>query len=248
MLELFDAHVAVAPRGLDCSSAQSLSGQILNPSARQTKSGTKVAPPARALSNAAVRRRTVYPSSRAQLEAQSVCGPPHQLAADCCRAVSFFIIPAMSEPLNVSFESPQSGWMSLRLRAGEREFVTVVAHRPYDSLRELLAALASLLEGADRAEVRWNAEPEEFDFVVSVEDDGAAHLSVKRHTSHDRRDDGAEVFGYRGTLRAVCAPFCAELQTLGERGETDEFERNWRRPFPSAELRRLCAALDERAG
>jgi hypothetical protein len=158
-------------------------------------------------------------------------------------AVCFFIIPAMPEPLRVSFESPQSGWMSLRLRTGEREFVTVVAHRPYDSLRDLLAALAALVEGGRRAEVRWNAEPEEFDFILSIEDDGGARLTVLRHADHNRRDDGAEVFGYRGTLRDLCAPFCAELQTLGERGETDEFERNWRRPFPVTELRRLCAAL-----
>jgi hypothetical protein len=151
----------------------------------------------------------------------------------------------MSEPLSVSFESPQSGWMSLRLRADGREFVTVVAHRPYDSLRDLLAALASLLEGSTGASVRWNAEPEEFDFVLSAAE-GGARLSVLRHPDHGRRQAGEEVFGYAGTPDELCRPFCEELLTLGERGETDEFERNWRRPFPEAELRRLCAALGHR--
>jgi len=149
----------------------------------------------------------------------------------------------MPEPLSVSFESPQSGWMSLRLRAGGREFVTVVAHRPYDSLRDLLAALASLLEGGGGRAVRWNAEPEEFDFVLSVEGERAG-LSVVRRAGRGG-GAGEEVFGYRGPVRDLCAPFCEELRTLRERGETDEFERNWRRPFPADELNLLCAALGE---
>jgi len=134
--------------------------------------------------------------------------------------------------------------MSLRLRAGGREFVTVVAHRPYDSLRDLLAALAALLEGGAPAAVRWNAEPEEFDFHLSADGDGA-RLGVVRHAGRGRADAGEEVFEYRGPLRDLCRPFCEELCTLAERGETDEFERNWRRPFPESELRHLCAALGE---
>ena len=50
----------------------------------------------------------------------------------------------MDETFRVSIESPQSGWMSLRLKSGERQFVAVMSHAPHDSLRELLAALAAL--------------------------------------------------------------------------------------------------------
>ncbi|HEY9283190.1 MAG TPA: hypothetical protein VIP46_07030, partial [Pyrinomonadaceae bacterium] len=47
-------------------------------------------------------------------------------------------------PFGVTFNSPQSGFMSLGLRAGGREFAAAVSCRPRDSLRELIAALTRL--------------------------------------------------------------------------------------------------------
>jgi hypothetical protein len=151
----------------------------------------------------------------------------------------------MAGEFSVSFESPQSGWMSVRLRAGEREFVTVVARAPYDSLRELLAGLAALAEGGGPITVRWNAEPEEFDFEFAARDGGAGLLRVVRYPDHTR-SGGEEVFSYEGPLRDLCLPFLRELRDLRERGETDGFEFNWRRHFPADELRRLDAALAAR--
>jgi hypothetical protein len=161
------------------------------------------------------------------------------------RAPGFFIIERMPKPFSVSFESPQSGWMSVRLRAGERQFVSVVSHAPYDSLRDLLGGLAALAESQRPFVVRWNAEPEEFDFEFEAAG-GRATLRVLRHADHTRRTC-EEVFAYSGTLAEVCLPFLYELGDLRERGETDGFEFNWRRPFPASELSRLEAALATRS-
>ncbi|HEU4596840.1 MAG TPA: hypothetical protein VFS10_17015 [Pyrinomonadaceae bacterium] len=154
----------------------------------------------------------------------------------------------MSEKFSVSMESPQSGWMSLRLRAGAREFVAVVSHQPYDSLRELIEALVSLLGGARAATVRWNAEPEEYDFVLKAEGEDRVSLRVVHHQGHRREASRARaVFTCRASRVELCLPFWRELSEMSERSETDVFEQNWRRKFPRRELRRLTDAFKTHA-
>lgn len=150
----------------------------------------------------------------------------------------------MSEKFSVSMESPQSGWMSLRLRAGEREFVAVVSHAPYDSLRELIEGLTALLEGAGGMAVRWNAEPEEYDFELKAEDEDVLTLRVVHHRGHRREATEARTdFEFRGTRVEMCLPFWRELVGLHARSETDVFVQNWRRAFPLRELEGLTQAL-----
>jgi hypothetical protein len=143
----------------------------------------------------------------------------------------------MSEEFRVSFESPQCGWMSVSLEARGARLVTSVAHAPYDSLVELMNALVSLLEGREREVVRWNREPEELDFRFDARD-GEVGLEVLRYADH-RRASASIVFAVRAAKEELCGAFWRELRGLRRRCETDEFEQNWRRPFPEAELRRL---------
>ena len=150
----------------------------------------------------------------------------------------------MSEKFSVSMESPQSGWMSLRLRAGRRQFVAVVSHAPYDSLRELIEGLTALLEGAGSVVIRWNAEPEEYDFELRAEGDDTLSLSVVRYEGHRRAPAGKRTdFNWRGPRVEACLPFWRELRSMRARSETDVFEQNWRRAFPLRELRGLTEAL-----
>jgi hypothetical protein len=151
----------------------------------------------------------------------------------------------MNEKLSVSMESPQSGWMSLRLRSGGRELVAVVSHAPYDSLRELIEGLTALLKGeAVAATVRWNAEPEEYDFELKSEGEDSLSLRVVRHADHRRTAAGTRTaLACRGSRVEVCLPFWRELAEMSARSETDVFERNWRRAFPLRELRQLTEAL-----
>jgi hypothetical protein len=155
----------------------------------------------------------------------------------------------MSEKFSVSMESPQSGWMSLRLRAGGgREFVAVVSHQPYDSLRELIEALVSLLGGAQAATVRWNAEPDEYDFELKAEGQDRVSLRVVHHQDHRRAPSRARtVFACRAPRAEMCLPFWRELSEMSGRSETDVFEQNWRRKFPLRELRRLTDAFKTHA-
>ena len=127
--------------------------------------------------------------------------------------------------------------MSLRLGAGAHEFVTAVSHKPYDSLRELIGALVALLEGREGARVRWNCEPDEFDFEFVAKGEEAT-VSVAHYPDH-RRLTREVVFTTRQTKSDLYRAFWRELRQLRRRTATDEFEQNWRRAFPEDELGRF---------
>src|SRR5687767_8375208 len=74
----------------------------------------------------------------------------------------------MSSKLEVSFNSPQCGWMSIGFDDGASEFHTTTAHAPHErALPELLHILTALLDEASAENeyvLNWNRNPEEFDF------------------------------------------------------------------------------------
>ena len=151
----------------------------------------------------------------------------------------------MSDKFHVSIESPQSGWVSLSLAAGERRFVCAMSHAPYDSLRELVAGLAAVVAGEGRVTVRWNREPEEYDFCFESAG-GEVDFRVVRFRDHRRLPEhSGEVFAFKAAKAEFVLPFWRELRQLRRRSETDVFEQNWRRPFPHEEFRRLNRAVKE---
>ncbi len=133
--------------------------------------------------------------------------------------------------------------MSLRLRAGAAEFVAVMSHAPYDSVRELIEGLTALVAGGAGFNVKWNAEPEEYDF--EFEPAGAeVELRVARYARRRRAEDApAVVFTHRGPHAEICLPFWREFKRLRDRRETDVYEQNWRRAFPERELQEFTRAL-----
>lgn len=149
----------------------------------------------------------------------------------------------MSGKLRVSFNSPQSGFMSIGLKAGDESFVTAVSHEPYDSLRDLIKALSALLGGKERATVKWNQEPEEYDFELRQRDD-ELELSITRYPNHRRlKKTGEQVFTHTASLLGLCEPFWKALRELHRDIETDEYAKNWRREFPEEEMRELTRLI-----
>ena len=145
----------------------------------------------------------------------------------------------MNETLDVSLESPQHGFMSLRLKTAGQSFVTVVSHAPYDSLRDLIAALAAVLDGDRELTVRWNGEPDEYDFRFSSRGDRLL-LEVVHYPDHRKLPEAAAaVFSFQGPKADACRAFWEELRDLRSRASRDEFDRQWRREFPERELREL---------
>jgi hypothetical protein len=151
----------------------------------------------------------------------------------------------MDKPLSVSFNSPQSGFMSLSLKAADQSFVTAVACQPYDSLRALIEALTALLEAVppQRFIVKWNCEPDEMDFQITARGD-RVEFRIRHFPDHRRtKGTGRTVFSFQGSKLEFCLSFWRALRSLHRDIETDEFDRNWRRPFPETEMRHLTEAV-----
>lgn len=155
----------------------------------------------------------------------------------------------MSRTLRVSMESPQSGWMSLSLKAGEESLVMAASYAPYDSLRDLIESLSALLTGSEGMTVRWNCEPEEFDFRMTARGAGeGVEFEVIRYANHRRKQaDRRIVFALQGSKLEICLPFWRTLRDLQRRVSTDVFESNWKREFPQRELQQLTRLIREQA-
>ncbi|MBV9210775.1 MAG: hypothetical protein JOZ52_09115 [Acidobacteria bacterium] len=152
----------------------------------------------------------------------------------------------MRLPLRVSFNSPQSGFMSIGLKTDEQSFVTAVSHEPRDSVRDLIKALLALLDGEERALVKWNQEPEEYDFELA-RSGAEAQLKIIRYPDHHRTEGaGEKVFAHTDSLENVCLSFREALDRLHQDRSTDEYTKNWRREFPEAEFQQLKQRFEGR--
>jgi hypothetical protein len=145
----------------------------------------------------------------------------------------------MSNKLEISFNSPQCGWMSIGFSDGASEFHTTTAHAPHErALPELLRILSALLDNSETAEyvLHWNRDPEEFDFRF-VKSGARLVLEIYQFPTEARETAERElVYAHRGNLRDVCAAFHETFAQLYADRDTDEFEFNWRQPFPFEEF------------
>jgi hypothetical protein len=154
----------------------------------------------------------------------------------------------MSRNLEVSFNSPQCGWMSIGFTDGASEFHTTTAHAPHAfALAELLKILTALLDTAaeqDEYILRWNRDPEEYDFRF-VRSGGGVLLEIYQYPTDERDPYEREmVYSYSGDVREVCRSFAATFEQLYLDRDTDEFEFNWRQPFPYEEFETFIKRLN----
>ena len=160
--------------------------------------------------------------------------------------------------LEVSFNSPQCGWMSIGFDDGVAEFHTTTAHAPHElALPELLRILTALLDvkggnpsgsecAGDEAEyiLKWNRDPEEFDFRFVGDGDGVT-LEIYQYPTETRDTDERElVFSHTGSVSDLCASFAATFEQLYVDRDTDEFEFNWRQPFPFVEFEEFKGRME----
>src|SRR5262245_6976696 len=115
---------------------------------------------------------------------------------------------------SVTFNSPQSGFMSVGLRSGRKRFMAAMAHKPYPSLEELMQALEATISGKPEAIVRWNEEPEEFDFFFRRSND-RVRFEVVRYPNHKRAAGQSKLaFTAEGTVNEICLPFFDTLKEM----------------------------------
>jgi hypothetical protein len=157
----------------------------------------------------------------------------------------------MSDNFEVSFNSPQCGWMSIGFTAGASEFHTTTAHAPHEkALPELLTVLADMLDGNKAAFthiLKWNRDPEAFDLVFHRAGDHAKLEIIQYPTDEREPAEQESVFLYEGATKDMTAAFHETFSQLYADRHTDEFEFNWRQPFPSVEFEEFEHALKNAA-
>ncbi|MEO8073850.1 MAG: hypothetical protein ABI891_07335 [Acidobacteriota bacterium] len=149
----------------------------------------------------------------------------------------------MSNKLEVSFNSPQCGWMSIGFDDGENEFHTTTAHAPHDrALSELLQILSELPNenpANNEYVLQWNRNPEEFDFRFVKEGENVL-LEIYQYPTEERETVERElVYSHLGRIVDICQTFAETFNQLYADRETDEFEFNWRQPFPIREFEKF---------
>ena len=154
----------------------------------------------------------------------------------------------MSKNLEVSFNSPQCGWMSIGFDDGVTEFHTTTAHAPHagalPELMRILTELSADSAGPRERLVKWNRDPEEFDFRFVREGDKML-LQIYQYPTDDRSFAERElVFTHLDSAENVCKAFAETFDQLYADRDTDEFEFNWRQPFPFAEYERFKATME----
>ena len=142
----------------------------------------------------------------------------------------------MSNELEVSFNSPQCGWMSIGFQDANGEFHTTTAHAPHErALSELFQILSALLDencAQNEFVLHWNRNPEEFDFHFLREGE-IVRIEIFQYPSERRNAAERElVFAHTGKAADVCGAFYTTFAQLYEDRDTDDFRQNWRQEFP----------------
>ncbi len=154
----------------------------------------------------------------------------------------------MPNKFEVSFNSPQCGWMSIGFENGESEFHTTTACEPHTrALSEILRNLTALLEAKKdfrAAKVAWSRNPEAYNLFFS-RSGPTVHFQVVEYPTFDHlQTEGELVFSHHGRVPDFCRAFHQTFAQLYADKDTDEFEFNWRQPFPYEEYAHFEDALN----
>jgi hypothetical protein len=152
----------------------------------------------------------------------------------------------MSGKLEVSFNSPQCGWMSIGFEDETSEFHTTTAHAPYSGvLSELLETLVKLLGDDDfNHSLKWNRDPEEFDFIFKREGENVLFEIIEYPTSERDLSKSEKVYFYVGDAKQFAEAFYITFAQLFAERNIDEFEDNWHQKFPLEEFEKLRDSLN----
>jgi hypothetical protein len=146
----------------------------------------------------------------------------------------------MENKIEVSFNSPQCGWMSIGFDDGKSEFHTTTAYTPHSqALSEILKGLTSLLDAqspSDLFKIEWSRNPEAYSLFFRRSDETVFFQVVEYPTFNRSETEGEIVFTHHGNVKDFCDSFYQTFAQLYEDRETDEFEFNWRQPFPFEEF------------
>jgi hypothetical protein len=132
-----------------------------------------------------------------------------------------------TQRLKINLGRPEDGWLSAELNLGDQVYKFNPSYVPYDSINELVNALLKILDGYDKAIVRWNDEPVEHELVFETKD-GQMDLRVYLINETVIGKQPEEVFNFSGSAYEVIWPFWKALRDMESRQSREEYEKHWR--------------------
>lgn len=139
--------------------------------------------------------------------------------------------------LELKFGSPQHGWLSVELAAGDSRVSLQVSDVPGDSLAMLAAAALDIATGRQEARVVWFLEPAEATWVFQRVGERVEVRAVTQGTPPARMEVGsAEEFSlviWRALRRLESDPAWTH----------ESAARVWSHPFPHREVAQLGSVL-----
>jgi deoxyribodipyrimidine photolyase len=151
--------------------------------------------------------------------------------------------------LKVNLGQPEHGWLNVELSVGDRTYSFYPSYTPYDSIGELVEALLTILDGRDKAAVRWNDEPTEHEFIFKSKGNRANLrvylIRVASTIKTQAKREPELVFAFDGSVYEVIRPFWKAIRDLQSRQSLDEYRERWGRPFPQVEAEELTERIKE---
>ena len=131
------------------------------------------------------------------------------------------------------------------MSVGEQHYQFFPSHVPYDSVSELVNALLEILAGYPKAIVRWNDEPVEHEFVFMSEGERVNFTVYEIIDSVVAGKVRDERFAFSGSRYDVLHPFWKGLREMQSKQSLEEYERQWREPFPERDMLELMQRMKE---
>ena len=145
--------------------------------------------------------------------------------------------------LRISLDNPRSGWAFARLAAADGEFLVTGSYSPTDAIGDLIEAVERL-ETATSADCCWFQEPGELHWKMRR---AGAELEVEilrfadAFGQHWRESEC--VFKANGKWLTFARQLLSCVELIRVNLGCDNYEREWRRPFPAREQQRLREAI-----
>lgn len=151
---------------------------------------------------------------------------------------------ARENGLEVSFEPPSAGWITIRLTTATGSFVDSFSHI-YASLKNLCLALADLGQGLDARPVVFLLEPVELELRFSSEDASNSVLTALVFPDY-RRTIAARptlLLTHSANTREIILKFWRALRRLQTCLSPEAFAREWREAFPTLAMSALTVLI-----
>jgi hypothetical protein len=149
-----------------------------------------------------------------------------------------------SQKLRINLDCPESGWLGVELTFGDHKYSFYPSHVPYDSISDLVIALIKTLDRYDKAIVRWNDEPVEHEFVFEPKGNQVDfRVYLVKKTLFEKEHE--QVFMFTGATYDVVWPFWKALRDMQSRQSMQEYEKQWREPFPVDQMVELTKRIKE---